>query len=75
MTMMTQCRMKRVSDGAIHTAWIESKFATLRRVIDIDIDGVREKGWTVFEVGSTLDSRIVRDRERDFKVHRRATDI
>lgn len=74
MTMMTQCRMKR-PDGGIHTAWIESKFATLRRVVDIDIDGVRQTGFVVFEVGSTLDSRIVRDRERDFKSHRKATDV
>lgn len=75
MTMMTQCRMKRASDGATHTAWIESKFAVLRKVVDIKIDGVMDRGWTVFEVGSTRDSRLVYARERDFKAHRKATDV
>lgn len=72
MTMMTQCRMER--NGFIDNAWIEAKLA-LKDIVDIKINGVWQRGWRILSRGTTLDSKVVAERERDFKTHRKSTDI
>jgi hypothetical protein len=74
MTMMTQCRLRHHS-GSTQDAWIDSKLATPERVIRIRVDGEWQEGWRVVSIGSTMDSKVVQARERDFKNHRIATDV
>lgn len=74
MTMMTQCRMIRIRDGAIDTAFIDSSLAHEGRIVDIRIDGVWDRGWRIENAGSQLPAEVVRERERDYRHHRRATD-
>ncbi|AFU87968.1 hypothetical protein CcrColossus_gp098 [Caulobacter phage CcrColossus] len=73
MTTMTQCRLER--NGAVQVAWIESKFAKPTKVVKIKVDGEWEDGWVVAKTGTTLPAETVQKRERDFKSHRRATDV
>lgn len=74
MTMMTQCRLVR-HDGDIDNAFIDSTLAQEGRIVDLKIDGAWNRGWRVETVGSSMDSTMVQARERDFKNHRKATDI
>lgn len=73
MTTMTQCRLER--NGAVQVAWIETKFAKVNKVVKIREDGEWDDGWVVAKVGTTLPAETVQKRERDFKTHRRATDV
>ncbi len=73
MTTMTQCRLQRGNEYQV--AWIETKFARKGKPIKIKVDGEWDDGWTVARVGSTLDQKTVEARERDYRSHRRATDV
>jgi hypothetical protein len=70
----TQCVLRRAT-GSTQVSWIPTKFAQEGRVLELDEDG-RANGWTVAEVwGFNMPSKIVFERERDFKNHRKATDV
>lgn len=73
MTTMTQCRLER--DGSYQVTWIETKFAKVGRVVDLDEPAGRDCGWKVAKIGSTMDAKVVAARERDYRNHRKATDV
>jgi len=70
MTTHTQCLLD--LNGSRQTAWIPSRGAKLGGRVELKDDG---ELWTVLAVYDTCDSAIVIGRERDFKNHRKATDI
>jgi hypothetical protein len=73
---MTQCRLERGS--AVQVSWIPSEFAEPARVIKLWEDrngGYWSENWVVARVYDTLPAKVIADRERDFKTHRRATDV
>jgi hypothetical protein len=70
----TQCLLRRAT-GSTQVSWIPTKFAVEGRILELDEDG-RSNGWTVKEVwDSPVPSAYVFARERDFKNHRKATDV
>lgn len=70
----TQVTMRRGSANTV--SWIPSKFAIEGKFVKLDNEaGVREDGWQVVSVGTTLPTEVVMKRERDFKNHRKATDV
>ncbi len=73
MTMMTQCRLER--NGSTQVAYIDAALATPGRVLDIREQGVWQEGWRVQEVYSSMPATMVAARERDYKNHRKSTDI
>lgn len=71
MTMMTQCRLKNRA-GAITDAWIESRGAIIGKWVEIKgLDDLYE----VLAVYSELPAEVVYENERNFKTHRKATDV
>lgn len=74
-TMHRQCLLRHET-GAMQTSWIEAEFAVKGRPLRLKEDGGWQEGWRVEEayVGE-LPSKVVQERERDFKSHRRATDV
>jgi len=71
-----QCTLKR---GKVHTnAWIPTvgknkvkvKVGSTVELVEYD----REK-WEVVSMGQPVDAKYVKSRERDYKKHRKATDI
>ena len=73
MTLATQCRLERA--GALQVAFIPAKFAEVDRVIRIKEGGVWSDGWRVDAVWGSLPAEMVEKNERNFKTHRRATDV
>jgi hypothetical protein len=72
MATHTQCKLKR-ANGDEFTSWLPSKFAVEGRILDFDDEG---RGWRVMKVfRGTVDSKIVAERERDYRNHRKATDV
>lgn len=70
----TQCKLNR--NGAMQVAWIPSEHATVGAVLKIKESTGWEEGWSVVEVWPPpLPSKIVEERERDYRNHRKATDI
>lgn len=70
----TQCILRRAS-GSTQVSWIPTKFAQEGRILELDEDG-RANGWTVAKVWDfRVPSAYLQERERDFKNHRKATDI
>ena len=67
----------RKSDGATQTSWIPSNFAEVGRYLKLKENGVWTDGWEVIKTypAVQLCSELVLERERDFKNHRKATDI
>ena len=73
MTLSTQCRLERA--GAFQVAFIPAKFAQVDRVLRIKAAGVWHDGWRVDAVWGSLPTEVVEKNERNFKSHRRATDV
>ena len=73
MTTMTQCRLER--NGSYQVSWIETKYAKKGRVVNLKEGDEWDRGWTVMIVGSTLPAETVMARQRDYKNHRKATDV
>jgi len=75
--MMTQCRLERATATGVEVqvSWIESRFASEGRAVDLKEGGEWSRGWKVAHVGSTQDASVVQARERDFAKHRQATDV
>ena len=75
MTTHMHCVLKRV-DGATQVSWIPSEFAQEGRYLKLKENGVWENGWQVVEAyPGVMDSIVIQARERDFKSHRKATDV
>lgn len=73
--MMKQCRLVR-TDGATQVSWIQAEFAKQGRSIELKENGVWEGGWAVSEAfDPVIAADVIRNRERDFKNHRKATDV
>jgi len=71
MTMMTQCRLKNRAGGVID-AWIESRGAIVGQWVEIKgFDDLYE----VVETHTELPAEVVYENERNFKTHRKATDV
>lgn len=66
----TQVTMRRRSTNTV--SWITSKFAIEGKFLKLDNNGVREDGWQVMTVGTTLPTDVVMERERDHKRHMEA---
>ena len=77
MTTHTQVHLEHVQTGARQTTWVPSTFAEIGRVLRLKDRGEWSNGWRVqaaFVEAPTL-SAVIAERERDFRTHRRATDI
>lgn len=65
----SQCRLQRGATEQV--AWIPSEFAVRGKYVRIkDVDG-----WRVVSVGAERPAEYVRERERDFRHQREASDI
>lgn len=73
MTLSTQCRLERA--GALQVSFIPARFAEVGRTIRIKEDGVWQDGWRVDAVWGSLPAEVVEKNARNFKTHRRATDV
>jgi len=72
--MMNQCKLER--NGSTYSAFIDSKHAIVGKVVDIRVDGEWQRGWIVLDVYQpAVAADTVQARERDYKSHRRATDV
>lgn len=72
--MHKQCLLER--NGSKQVVWIPQEFAVKDRTLRIKEDGKWTNGWIVGEVFDVaIASDVIQKRERDFKTHRRATDI
>ena len=70
----TQCRLRR--DGSTQVAWIPTEHATVGAILRIKEGAVWEEGWEVVEAYDlALPSAVVEERSRDYRKHRKATDI
>lgn len=73
--MSRQCRLRHET-GVIDTTWIPVEFAVKGKPLRLKRDGGWQEGWMVEEAFSgDLPSEVVQERERDFKNHRKATDV
>jgi hypothetical protein len=73
--MHRQCRLRHES-GILDTVWIPAEFAVKGRPLRLKTEGGWEDGWVVEEAFTgDLPSRVVQERERGFKSHRKATDV
>jgi hypothetical protein len=69
-----QCTLER--NGARQVSWIPSERAIQDGLVDLKEDGKWSRGWTVLEAfGTELDATVIQERGRDFKNHRKATDV
>ena len=74
MTTHTQCVLER--NGSTQVSWIETKFATEGRYLELKENGEWVNGWRVKEVYSgTQDSNLIQERSADYRKHRQATDV
>ena len=72
-TYYRQCRLAR--GPARQMAWIPEKFAVAGRFLRLTEAGATEDGWEVMSVGARLAEEVVRERSRDYKHTRQASDI
>ena len=64
------------TNGDTQVAWIPSEHAVPGKYVKIRIDNVWTNGWQVMESYLPLvDGDYLKERERDHKSHRKATDI
>ncbi len=74
-TKHMHCVLRRV-DGAKQVSFIPEKFAEIGRFLKLKNDGEWSNGWEVINVYPPLiDSEVVQARSRDYKSHRKATDV
>lgn len=66
----TQCRLTR--DGETQIAWIPTRGAKVNARVEVKPENDL---WLVEETYDELPEEVVRDNERNFKNHRKATDI
>lgn len=71
MTTMTQCRLRNGA-GGMTDAWIESRGAVVGQWVEVK--GLDEL-YEVIETHSELPAEVVYENERNFKSHRKATDV
>tara|TARA_Y100000310_G_scaffold307018_1_gene348765 strand:- start:44597 stop:44830 length:234 start_codon:yes stop_codon:yes gene_type:complete len=64
-----QCKLKK--GDTYKTAWIPKKYSIIGKFIKI----LDDDGWEVIEQYSTLDGETVNNNSRDYKNHRKATDV
>lgn len=75
MTTHMHCVLKH-GDGSTQVSWIPSEFATEGRYLKLKENGVWKDGWEVVKAyPGVMDSDVIQARERDFKSHRKATDV
>ena len=68
-----QCWLAR--GNAHQMAWIPEKFAVAGRFLRLTEAGQTEDGWQVTGVGAQMTEENVRERSRDYKHTRQASDI
>ena len=68
-----QCRLEKKTDKGVlvETAWIPEKFAIKHKYLKIKQDD----GWKVCSVGERLSEAVVKERSRDYKKQRPASDV
>lgn len=70
-----QCKLKH-KDGATDTIWVPEAWAVKGKVLKRKINGEWIDGWLVVEVYHVgVASAVIAGRARDYKNHRKATDI
>lgn len=67
--MYTQCKLKKGSN--IQFCWIPEKFAIVGKFLKLK----KDIGWEVLEIYKSKDENYVLSNERNYKIHRKATDI
>lgn len=72
-TMHTQCRLERA--GVSQVSFIPAAFAQAGRWLKLKSAGVWQDGWRVAEVWGSSPTEAVARAERNFKTHRKATDV
>jgi len=69
--MKAQCRL-RLPDGAEQVAWIDVRGAKVGNQVEIKEDGLF---WTVVAVHDVMEDEAIQRNERQYKDHRKGTDI
>ena len=63
-------------NGSTQVSWIPSEFAQEGRYLKLKENGQWTDGWKVVKAyPSVIDSEIIAARSRDYKNHRKATDL
>lgn len=71
---LRQCMLER--NGSRQVSWIPSENARFRNTVRLKEDGKWTEGWNIIEVyDGELSAEVVQARSRDFKNHRKATDV
>lgn len=70
----TQCHLKRGNVSQV--SWIPSEYAIKGNYVKLKEKGVWEDGWLITtDGGITFPSKYIKERERDYKETRKASDI
>jgi len=69
----TQCLLKK--DNSYQISWIPTKYAKCDKVLELKTGGKWENGWTVEKTMTTQSSDIVESNSREYRTHRKVTDI
>lgn len=70
---MKQCTLKNL-DGWMEVDWIDDYAAVVGYMVSLkgrEVEGM----WEVVDVGGTLDDLVVKKNERQYRDHRKGTDI
>ncbi len=74
MSTHSQCLLNRI--GAQQVSWIPTKFAVQGRYVKLKDEGEWTDGWRVERVfGGAVPSEVIAANERNYKSHRKATDV
>lgn len=77
--MHVQCELRRPTEQGYrqNIVWIPAEHAVQGKFVKLKTNGQWEDGWFVEQafVNSPIASEVIQERGRDFKNHRKATDI
>lgn len=77
--MHIQCELRRASEKGYHQniAWLPAEYAVEGKFVKLKTNGEWEDGWKVQTAytNSPIASEVIQERSRDYKNHRKATDV
>lgn len=77
--MHIQCELQRPTEQGHqrNTVWLPAEHAIEGKFVKLKTNGIWEDGWKVVTAysGAPLPSEVIQERSRDFKNHRKATDV
>ena len=72
--MSIQCHLRRGKEKM--TSWIPKRYAVVGRYIKLKSeDGTWEDGWKVHQTYTELPTKVVLEREQDYRETRKASDV